>query len=66
MVEETPEQARQGQKGKPVAIVLLASLALGLVALIALVLWALSGEEPGPVPAQTGSLPPLEGPVRAG
>ncbi|EKV32680.1 hypothetical protein C882_1517 [Caenispirillum salinarum AK4] len=66
MVEETPEQARQGRKGKPVAVILMVSLALGLLALIALILWALSGDEPGPEPAQLEEGRVIEGPVRLG
>ncbi|WP_404379962.1 hypothetical protein [Caenispirillum salinarum] len=66
MVEETPEQARQGRKGKPVAVILMVSLALGLLALIALIIWALSGDDPGPTPSQLEEGRLIEGPSRAG
>lgn len=66
MVEESPEEARQGRRGKPVAVILLVSLALGLLALIALVMWAIPGDEPGPEPAETGQAPTIQAPARLG
>lgn len=60
-VRETPTEARQGSKDRPVAMVLMVSLAIGLLALIGLMIWALSGDDPGPTPEQTqGALPTVE------
>ncbi|MCA1940622.1 MAG: hypothetical protein LDL26_06450 [Caenispirillum bisanense] len=57
-VRETPEEARQAQKGRPVAMVLMGALTLGLIALIALMIWALSGEpEPTSQEQQQGAAP---------
>jgi flagellar basal body-associated protein FliL len=63
MIEETPEHARQGRRGKPVAIVLMVSLALGLIALIGLVLWALTDEASAPEEPRTGQTPALTAPA---
>lgn len=51
-VRETPTEARQATKGKPVALVLMGALSLGLLALIALMLWALTGDPDPPAQEQ--------------